>query len=110
MGTLNAISWEMIALIVTVVCGFARMNYLIGRRSSDIDTLKEDVKKFGKGLHDHEIDCQGREALRLATEKERNEKVDGRLAEGSKQLALLKQGQDNIIEDIREIKEVVKGK
>ena len=108
MGTLQAISWEMMALIVTVIAGFARMNYLIGRRTGDIDTLKNDVKKVSEGLHDHEDDCKNREALRLAEEKERNGIVDGRFAEGSKQLALLKMGQENMAEDIREIKDLVK--
>ena len=104
MGSLETISWELVGVIITLIIGFAGVMYTIGRRDSEISALKEGLVSLGQGLHDHEEECKDRYKEAQSEKKE----VNARLAEGSKQLALLNAGQERMEKDIAEIKEAVK--
>ena len=119
MPILEVISLELLiglgSIFVTTSIGFGGVIWKLSKRDSEVSELQRAVvalgtkiEKQGEKLEDHEAECKTRETMRIAETKEREGAVDARLAEGSKQLALLKQGQDHVADDVREIKETLR--
>lgn len=99
------IAWELLAILVTLLGGFGTLAFQVGRRSKDIDVLTEATKKNAEALQEHDEECK----LARAADAEWKRDIEKRLAEGSKHMAVFDERGKTIQEDIREIKEVVKG-
>ena len=93
---MGVIEWELIGIIVTLMIGFASVFLRIGKREEQITTLQRDMKQATQALKEHEEQC---------TEREKT--VNERLEKGSKEMALLHQGQKHIKETVDEIKQML---
>lgn len=98
------IEWELAAILITLICGFAGIFFRLGKRDENITTLQRDVKwvtdkqeALETSLDDHEKHCADRERTN-----------DSRFADGSKKMELLAQGQDHIKESVNDMKESIK--
>ena len=94
---MSSIDYELIALIVTVLGGFATLSYQVGKRTGDIDGLTKGLEAAITRITSHEEECS-----------ERHIKIDGRLAEGSSKMAILEERSKATKDDVREIRNDVR--
>lgn len=77
---METIQIELIGVIVTLIAGFGGIFYRLGRREQHMEDIATSARDNQARLEAHEEKCD-----------ERNAKIDTRLAEGSTDMALVKQ-------------------
>ena len=95
----NVLSYELIAIIITLLGGFSTIVYLLGKRNRDIDHLQEEVEECKQNLQDHDEAC-----------KKTNKEIMDKLSEGSNRFTRIETMIDSMKETLAEIKDMVRPK
>ena len=100
---LVSIVWTLAGGFCTIIIAIVGASFWLGKKVAGYTQLKAEVAQLGLDLKTHDNECKEvREA-----DREHNDKVEARLAEGATKFALLEAGQKRIDEGLRRIEDKI---